>query len=331
LKVDITHLANRYAGDLMRSPLVSVLIAAYGRADYLNQALKSVLDQTFDDYEIIVVDDCSPEEVVHAYELPESATLIRLEKHHGLACPGRNVGIRAARGKYIAFLDVDDIWLPDKLETQVRALEQAPDAGLAYCHYIKVDDSLDADPDQRRVLPARDGYARGMIVRNLIGAPSCVLARRDVLIECGLFDESLVSCSDWDMWMRIAARYPLLSDPEPRVLYRSHPGQLSRRRLQRRTAHVQIHDKAMDWIGSCRPDLRNLVRRSLCRSLRKLAEFQMHCTDDWSQVISLLCRARRIWPWTPATYVLIVEFVFRSLRFQARRRPSADSGGTQCR
>ena len=111
---------------MVKTPVVSVIIAAYQAPNYLKQAIESVQSQTFRDYEIIVVDDCSGEEYTSQYYLPEEATLICHKERYGAPAAPRNTGIRAARGKYVAFLDHDDVWLPDKLAVQVQALEDNP-------------------------------------------------------------------------------------------------------------------------------------------------------------------------------------------------------------
>ncbi len=231
------------------NPLVTVVITAYNRPDCVNQAIESILAQTFTDYEINVADDCSSDEVVAQYRLPNCARLIRAEKRRGLAAAGRNDGIRVARGRYVALMDDDDIWLPEKLEEQVKLLESHPQAGLTYCHAIYVDENLSVIGRHPHCIVNHDPL--DPIVRNcFICTPSCVMAPRDVFTDVGLFDESLECCCDWDMWIRIAAKYPFVADPECRIWYRKHRGQLSGNRWLRRVATIQIQEKVMTWAAS---------------------------------------------------------------------------------
>ncbi|MHB0997839.1 MAG: glycosyltransferase family 2 protein [Armatimonadota bacterium] len=297
---------------------MTVLIAVYNRPDYLKQSLQSVLDQTFTDYEIIVVDDCSPEDIISQYNLPDSVRLIRLPRNHGLAAPGRNVGIKEARGKYIAFLDADDVWLPEKLESAVRLLEANPDAGLVYSHMIITDDSLVPLQEQQKPQPVSDNPLRQIIINNFIGSPSYIMAPRDVLLEAGGFDEELPTSSDRDMWIKILKyRHPIF-DPEPHVLYRKHQDQLSRDMIKRYTAHIKIFRNLLEWAGVERKDIIVLVRRRLCRTYVQLGKRCLSRGDSISDVLGILRQGFNVWPWSPVLYAMyiktIVDYLINRMR-----------------
>jgi glycosyltransferase involved in cell wall biosynthesis len=288
------------------TPLVSVIVAAYNRPDYVNQAIASVLDQTFADYEMIVVDDGSDEDAVRQYRLPSCAKLIR-QAYQGRPAPGRNAGIRAAHGKYIAFLDDDDVWLPHKLSAQVKALEEHPDAGLTYCHPTDVDPSLTPLPKQRPlVLPAKDAF-RQMALKCFIKSPSCVMIRRAVALECGPFDEQLTAGCDWEMWIRVALRYRLHADPECLILYRRHEGQMTRGKGTIRAGDAEVMEKTVALVQAKRPWLTILMRRRAARALRSVVRFHMSYVDDLSDTGQYLYRAWRMWPLSPSTYGLALK------------------------
>jgi len=205
-----------------RAPTVSVIIPTYNRAYLVGRAIRSVLNQTFQDFEIIVVDDGSTdntEEVVKSFNDPR-IRYIRHEQNRG-GSAARNTGIRAARGEYIAFLDSDDEWLPQKLERQVNAFKSLDETtGLVYTGLRFVDHKGTLLWEQR---PNLSGYIfHKLLQRNVIGTASSVMLRRDCLLSTGLFDETLPSRQDLDLWIRIARQFKVFPIPEPLTVHYVH-------------------------------------------------------------------------------------------------------------
>lgn len=299
-------------------PTVSVVIPAYGLPDYLNEAVESVCRQTFSDYEIIVVDDGSPEEVVDRYKLPPHVLFIRHEEHFGIGARTRNTGLREAKGAYIAFLDQDDIWLPNKLEVQIAAMEARPDCGLSFSHYVIVDEDLNPMPKQNKARRAIRNPLRKLARGCFIRTPSTVILRREVLDGCGLFDESIVGSSDWEYYIRVAARYPLLVIPEALALYRMHPKQQHWNEPVMRKAKLRSLDKMLQWARAERPALVRDIRRSYSRVLRQIAHKQL-ANCEIEQSIATLKEAIRMWPWNPRTWGLLARAGTASLRGSAAR------------
>ena len=299
-------------------PLVSVVVTAYQQPDYLNQAVESVLAQTFADYELIVVDDCSGEDTVRQYRLPPQARLMCHSERRGAAAFTRNTGMKAARGKYVALMDQDDVWLPDKLQAQVESLESNPQAGLSFCHFTVVDESLRPLPNQRRPRRRVRDPLRKLIRGCFIRTPSMVLFRRDVLEEVGYSDESIVGSADRDLYMTVARKYPFVAVPQALVLYRMHPKQFHRRNSTMRVGKIKVMDKTLDWANRERPDLVSAVRRSYCRILRQIGRSEMLEEDNPEEAVRTLHRARKMWPWNVRTYGLLVRAICRS-RKKARR------------
>ena len=186
------------------SPRVSVIIPAYNRAGIVPRAIRSVLAQTFQDWELIVVDDGSKDATCEAVEKFSDARirLVRHSQNRGQSA-AQNTGIRAAQGEYVAFLDSDDEWLPDKLAEEMKVFKAAgPAVGMTYSGKMLVDES-------GRTLLVRMPTRRGRVYQDLlawdfIGSCSRVNVRKDVLDAVHGFDESLVNCQDWDLWLRIA-------------------------------------------------------------------------------------------------------------------------------
>ncbi len=187
----------------MTSPTVSVIIPAYDAARWLREAIVSVLNQNFQDFEIVVVDDGSTDDT---RQIVESFTDSRLryiyQPNRGLSA-ARNTGIRAALGRYIALLDADDVFKPDKLAKQVAILEGEPNIGLVLCGYELIDESGRVLREEKPYLRVPEVDLRTVLFWNPL-LPSTLLIRRVWLDRVGMFDESLRRYEDWDFAVRIA-------------------------------------------------------------------------------------------------------------------------------
>lgn len=208
------------------NPTVSVVIVTYNKADTLPAAINSVLAQTYLDREILVVDDGSSDdtsELVKAY----GDTIRYLPKKNGGTGSARNLGIARSRGRFVAFLDGDDLWLPDKLQLQMEVFGREPDLVAVQCSAYCVDPSLKVI-EERLCTPAQDTLMDFLLFRNMPAFASCVVIRREVLERVGGFGTDLVILSDWDLCCRLARVGTLRSVPEFLVLYRQYPNNQSR-------------------------------------------------------------------------------------------------------
>ncbi|MBO9998473.1 MAG: glycosyltransferase family 2 protein [Cyanobacteria bacterium SID2] len=206
----------------MSSPAVSIIIPSYNRATLISRAIQSVLDQTFTDWELIVIDDASQdntEEVVRGFGDPR-IHYIRHERNAG-ECGTRNTGLAAAKGHSIAFLDSDDWWLPEKLEKQVRRFEELPPQVGAIYTWLSAVNPQGQVKNLRQ--PTLQGSIYGdLLYANFVGTPSTVIVRRECLDKGARFDTSLRCCGDWDMWLQIARDYDFEVIREPLVQYLDH-------------------------------------------------------------------------------------------------------------
>lgn len=206
---------------------VSAVIPTLNRAEPVLRALASVHTQTRPPDEIIVVDDGSTDDTARRVRAAFPEVVYLHQDNRGVSA-ARNRGVSAAGGEWIAFLDSDDEWRPEKLERQCEALERNP--GYPLCHTDEV-----WIRDGRRVNPRRRHAKRGgRIFRHCLPlcaiSPSAALIRRAALDELGGFDESLPACEDYDLWLRLCARHPVLLVDEPLVVkYGGHDDQLSRK------------------------------------------------------------------------------------------------------
>lgn len=207
---------------------VSVIIPTYNRAGFLRTAILSVLNQTFHDLEIIVVDDGSKDntqEVVNNF-FNTKIKYIRNEVNKGEAGT-RNVGIMNSNAEYIAFLDDDDEWLPEKLKLQVDLLENSPaKVGCVYTGYVEVD--WTSKKVLWQMIPTKRGdIYNDMFFKNYVGVPSTVILRRVCFEKTGLFDESVVYPTDYDMWIRISKEFYFEYIEKPLVKYYIHDNRIS--------------------------------------------------------------------------------------------------------
>ena len=209
-------------------PKVSVIIPTCNRAAMVREAIESVLLQSYADRELIVVDDGSTDgtEAAIASLIPQLTYVY--QEHRGVSA-ARNRGASLARGEHLAFLDSDDLWLKDKLGRQMRFMESHPEALICYTDEIWIRRGVRVNPMKKH-----RKYS-GMIFPHCLPlciiSPSSALFARGLLEEAGMFDETLAVCEDYDLWLRIAARYPVYLVDAPLIVKRGgHADQLSRSR-----------------------------------------------------------------------------------------------------
>lgn len=214
----------------MRSPKVSVVIGAYNCGKFIEDTVNSVIDQTFRDWELVIVDDGSSDDTSDRVRsiTDERIRLIRLEKNSGRPAISRNVGIKNSNGEFIAFLDHDDMWLPEKLEKQVRFMEQNKDIFLLHTKCFVRKDGKDIgiapkDPKSGHV------FNELFLSYNMIGC-STVMMRNRKGAEQYFFneDKGLITIEDYDLWLSIARKEKIDFIDEPLAIYRmSQDGTLS--------------------------------------------------------------------------------------------------------
>ena len=245
------------------NPTVSVVIPCYNYGRFLRDAVASIQSQTFTDHEIIVVDDGSTDDTeIQAREM--GATVRYLRQPNQGPSAARNTGIAAARGRYIAFLDADDTWQPEKLARQVPILEGHPDVVLVYTDSTYFDGATGRDVGRHR---ERFAHPHGRVLGRLLEAGNFIhsptpLVRRTTLEDVGGFDPTLRSSEDWDLWVRIAARGEIAYIDEPLARYRLHGAQASRNVDALRDGQLRVLNKALGTpnIAATGVDMRRALR-----------------------------------------------------------------------
>ena len=228
---------------------ISAIITCYNYARFLPAAIESVLAQTLLPDEIVVVDDGSTDETPEAVARYAGHGVRYVYKENGGAGSARNRGIRETIGDLIAFLDGDDRWLPNKLALQVAHIERHPAVGLVTGSEWQVHKSGEQPYLLRRRPTACDYVYPLILVENTVGNPSLALIRRECFQAMGTFDETMPMGQDWDMWIRVAKRYPVGVVDAPLILFTRHKSSLTAGKLMERyKSNRQIQERYIQKI-----------------------------------------------------------------------------------
>lgn len=193
-------------------PKVSVIIPTYQSVQFIREAVESVLAQTYKDYEVIVVDGGSTDGTREVLDSYGNRIKVISQKTKGIS-NARNIGVSASKGKYIAFIDSDDLWLPNKLEAQTKFFESKPNiVGLIYSDTLFFTEEGVSEPKYKTLFQALKPY-RGRVLKHLLNRnfipASTVMMRKICFEKVGYFDESLSLCEDIDMWIRVAESFEI--------------------------------------------------------------------------------------------------------------------------
>jgi GT2 family glycosyltransferase len=285
-------------GSGQNKPLVSVIIPAYQCAQYIAQAIDSVLAQSFSDYEIIVVNDGSPDTpLLETILRPYRSKITYLKQSTRGPASARNTAIHQAVGKYVAFLDSDDYWSPDHLAKQMALLESDHTLDLVYCDYFLVKGD---SPVARSFLvePQSDDvcFDSLLVERCVIGTSTTVISRHAIM-RVGLFDESFIRCEDFELWLRMAfmgARMAYHSDPQ--VFHRMNVAGLSANRIAMRKDRIRVYQTMASMFPV------SAEQRETIRALVGKAEADCHIDGgkqaveqgDYETALKYINRARAI-------------------------------------
>ncbi|MGD9383394.1 MAG: glycosyltransferase [Desulfobacterales bacterium] len=208
-----------------KKPLISVIIPTYNRGWIIKEAIDSVMAQNYRDFELIIVDDGSTDNTSDILNSYHGDILVFRQENRGVSA-ARNRGIVEASGRFIAFLDSDDLWLPQKLFRQVEFFNKNPDAKICQTEETWIRNGVRVNPKRKHKKPC------GMIFEPSLAlcliSPSAVMIRRSLFEKVGGFDETLPACEDYDLWLRISCRYPVYLIETPLIIKRGgHNDQLS--------------------------------------------------------------------------------------------------------
>ena len=240
-------------------PVISVIIPVYNGEKTIQETIESVLNQTFSDFELIVINDGSTDSTLSILNRIQDPRLkVFSYPNVGLAAT-RNRGIARANGEYISFIDADDLWTADKLEAQLKALLENPDAAVAYSWTDSIDESSNfLRPGAHKTVNG-NVYSQ-LLASNFLASGSNPLIRKQALEEIGKFDESLTAGEDWDMWLRLAARFHFVAVPEPQILYRQPLNSMSANVVRQESECLKVIERAFERSPA---SLQHLKRESI--------------------------------------------------------------------
>ena len=208
-------------------PQVTVILPTWNRADWLQKSIESVLVQTFRDFELVVVDDFSTDstaEILAAYS--GKIRSIFLTKNRGVSV-ARNAAISTSDSEWIAFLDADDFWHPEKLQKQIAQTKNRPECPIHFTDEIWIRKGVRVNPKKKH--QKKEGWIFKPSLELCLISPSTVLLRRELFEIHGLFDETLPICEDYDLWLRLTAKHPVaLLNEKLMTRHGGHADQLSR-------------------------------------------------------------------------------------------------------
>jgi glycosyltransferase involved in cell wall biosynthesis len=229
----------------LSNPTVSIIIPAYNVAPYIGDTLRSVLAQSFTDYEAIVINDGSTDETEAALE-PFRARIVYVRQENRGVSAARNAALRVARGRFIALLDGDDIWLPDYLAHMAARLEADPGIDVLYPNAVFFGSPRWEGQLFMQVYPSREPVTfERLLTRECVVFVSAV-CKREAIEAVGGYDETLGECEDFDLWLRMAQHgFRFAFTPEPLVRYRRRGGALSSDEVRMPRSLIKVYEKVL--------------------------------------------------------------------------------------
>lgn len=269
-------------------PLISVIIPAYNAEKTIKKTIESVLSQTFSDFELIIINDGSQDSTLDiVYSIQDSRIKVFSYPNSGQPA-SRNRGFAHSCGEYISFIDADDCWTADKLEAQFRALQDNPQAAVAYSWTNCIDESGQFLRRGSYITAQGDVYAKLLLI-DFIESGSNPLICSQALAAVGSFDGSLTNVHDWDMWLRLAARYHFVCVPSPQILYRVSPNSMSSNVLGVEASSLRVIERAF---AQAPESVRHLKRYSIANRYNGLT---IKTLDGYPERQRGLTAARFIW------------------------------------
>jgi len=222
---------------------ISVVIPTYNRVEILSRAIQSVLNQTSQPMEILVIDDGSTDETVSKIAMEFPKVQILSQENRGVSA-ARNLGIRHAKSEWIAFLDSDDEWLPNKIEMQKQEMHYHKNIKICHTDEIWIRNGVRVNPMKKHQKFGGEIYSKCLPL--CVISPSSVLIHKSIFDNVGLFDESFLACEDYELWLRICARYPVLFVEIPLLRkYGGHIDQLSKKYSSMDSFRIRAMEKIL--------------------------------------------------------------------------------------
>jgi glycosyltransferase involved in cell wall biosynthesis len=282
---------------------VSVVIPAYNSAPYIARTLETVLQQSYRPYEIIVVDDGSTDDTPNVLKKYRDR-IIYIHQDNAGEPAARNTGIRHARGEFIAFLDADDLWLPDKLEVQMDYFEQHPEVALVYSDMKLFTETgiIHESVKEWLGMSLPSGYVFPQLFAETLFGSGTVVFRKTCVEQVGFFDESFLVGSDYEMWLRMARRFRFGCVDKPLLMYRHHPTMATRGLGKALQNGIPWEGKVISRILDLYPEVekelgRSAVRKRLARPYFYLGVSRLD-NGHHAEARGLFAQSLQQWPWS---------------------------------
>ncbi|MCA9405808.1 MAG: glycosyltransferase [Candidatus Omnitrophica bacterium] len=279
---------------------VSVVIPAFNSAAYIRETINSVLNQSFKDLEVVVVDDGSKDNTGELLKDYHSKVRYILKENGGPAS-ARNLGIKEAKGEFIAFLDADDLWMSDKLEKQLERFN-GEDIGLVFSSVQKMDKDNHDLPDYVNRERFEGRVFEKLFNKNFVPT-STVLVRKSCFEEFGVFDEDpeLISVEDYDMWLRIASKYKLAHVDEKLVRYRVHENNISKNLARSYFGEIKVLEANKKRFVQKYPQIENAWVPRLAKVYYELA-IDYFATNQFPEARKYLKESLKLKPFNPKAW-----------------------------
>ncbi len=276
-------------------PTISVIVPAYNAEKTILETITSVLNQTFTDFELLVINDGSTDRTLELLSTVKDQRLKIFSYPNGGVSVARNRGITHASGEFIAVLDADDLWTVDKLELQLAALQEHPEAGLAYSWAYYMDEQGKSIQPSEPVYFEGNVYAQ-LLVNDFVVSCSNCLMRRQTIDSVGEFDQEVAGAADWDYWLRVALQWPFVVVPKHQVYYRVSVGSMQSNVEFMERCNLRVIEKGFQ---AAPPEMQSLKNQSLANTYRYSAHLyltRVASADGAKQAAQKLWMAIRLYP-----------------------------------
>jgi len=292
----------------MNEVLVSVVIPAFNCEQYITECIDSVLIQTYHNLEIIIIDDGSTDDTVRIISEYNNDQIKLFHQNNSGSAAARNYGVKQASGIWIAFIDADDIWLPDKLQSQ---LEQCSNQAWSHTDLFFHGSFYPKYTKATEFTSKHSGFIlKNLLVENSIGTSSVVI-KKEILQELGGFNTDLRALQDWDLWLRIAEKYQVCYIDQPLVYYRVHSSSVSRNVRNTLPYHINLINRVFSQQGPAR-QLQELKYEALSRSCQICSQI---AEQEEDYLFSCYCAARSLLyrPQDMSNYSRLIKIMTKSI------------------
>ncbi len=261
-------------------PTISIIIPAYNAEHTIIETIQSVQKQTLSDFELIIINDGSTDQTLNLLNNIQDSRLKVFSYENGGVSVARNHGISQAKGEFIAFLDADDLWTPDKLELQLAALQQNPEAGVAYSWIYNMGEKGEFFQVGHQVSFEGNVLAK-LLIGNFLANGSNPLIRKQAIESVGKFDSTLTYGEDWEFYLRLAVHWSFVVVPKPQILYRQSSSAA--------TTKVEVMEERLlllteKLFQSAPQELQYIKNQSLATTYQYLTGMYLARVNDISQV-----------------------------------------------